>query len=176
MDGNDISHVSWHGGEPNNYNGQATVIQKVENFSANFGFKPHNNLSPYFLEKCIEISNAGPAYEYFFHKQTDCKKCRLPFVPGWNDEDCASKLQPLCERPCNDADCSNDPNNECPDEGWKNDGKGNCYHISLDHKSWGEAQCECAKTGAHLAHMVDTSYEKHVNNKYKYQTIPDFHI
>jgi len=58
----------------------------------------------------------------------------------------------------------------CP-AGWTQDqfGEGsnllNCYKISEDKKSWGAAECECAKTGGHLAYLADAnanSYYQHL--------------
>ena len=49
-------------------------------------------------EECVEISNAASIYEAVYYT-------KMPFVPGWNDVNCATKLKPLCERLCLEQDC-----------------------------------------------------------------------
>jgi len=111
-----------------------------------YGNQPDNHKGK---EQCVEISNAAGLF----------KGWNLEYVPGWNDEKCGTKLHPLCVKSCTGEGCCEDCDNECPEEGWTSDGNGNCYKVSSDHKSWGKAQCECAKVGAHLAHLTDHSYE-----------------
>jgi len=108
---------------------------------------------------CMELSDAGTIYATTYMYEAH-------FGAGWNDESCKTEIKPLCQKSCDG--CS--PDNGCP-AGWTQDEFGdgsNCYKISKDKKSWGEAECECAKTGGHLAHMTDrkaNSYYQHLIRK-----------
>jgi len=96
------------------------------------------------VEDCVEMSNAGILFWWG------------KFAAGWNDLSCTEKdVYPLCEMPC--VGCKR--KNDCS-AGWtqefnmdKNKAGDNCYKLSNDYKSWGDAECECTKSGAHLVNI-----------------------
>ena len=67
------------------------------------------------------------------------------------------------------------------EEGWKQDRKQdgspgqNCYKLSSpnDTRTWHGAQYECAKSGAHLAHIEDdetSAFYEHLVNNYIFRS------
>jgi len=99
-------------------------------------------------DQCVKIMNVAgePNLEDMRHWSD------VNYAPGWKKNNCDEPLDFLCKTHMNKTESG------CK-EGWSADPYGNCYKLSVDLKTWKDAQCACNKQGGNLAKVTNRYYD-----------------